>query len=144
MAALHFLILVKSSIKIHQKLCWNNFTFFKHKSQDSSYVEYQNAQEVERHEAEVLAAKRSLITNLILTTLCIGTCLAIVALAPAFAPYFAGILFAVIKSALPIFTTIANFGTVWCQCYKHLVFFCLKSLFILLNVHKIFAFWKTG
>jgi hypothetical protein len=66
----------------------------------------------EKTEAQILAAKRSLITNLVL----IGQSLLIDMTMPFIAKEYLGLFivfcFTILKGALPILTTIANFGTV--------------------------------
>ena len=66
----------------------------------------------EKCEAQILAAKRSLITNMVLTALCVLTNSAFVFLSPDFIPYFTVLVLSTLKGALPISTTVANFGTV--------------------------------
>jgi hypothetical protein len=77
----------------------------------SNSLNFQNDDQ-EKFDAQVLAAKRSLITNLVLTALCVLTNSAIVFLPPDFIPYFTVLILSSIKGALPISTTMANFGTV--------------------------------
>ncbi len=66
----------------------------------------------EKTEAQILAAKRSLITNLVL----IGQSLLIDMTMPLITKDYLGLFivfcFTILKGALPILTTIANFGTV--------------------------------
>jgi hypothetical protein len=66
----------------------------------------------EKTEPQILAAKRSLITNLALTALCALTNSAIVFLPPDIIPFFAVLVLSSLKGTLPISTTVANFGTV--------------------------------
>jgi len=63
-------------------------------------------------EAQISAAKRSLITNLFLTALCVLANSAFIFLPSDISPYFAVLVLSSLKGALPISTTIANFGTV--------------------------------
>jgi hypothetical protein len=68
--------------------------------------------EMEKIEAQISAAKRSMITNLILGGIfCIFAAL-LVFLPDHLRPFGCEILLSFFKAAMPIFTTIANFGTV--------------------------------
>jgi hypothetical protein len=63
-------------------------------------------------EAQILAAKRSLITNLVLIGQSLLIDVTIPLIAPEYLPHVIVFYFTILKGALPILTTIANFGTV--------------------------------
>ena len=63
-------------------------------------------------EAQILAAKRSLITNLVLIGQSLLIDVTIPFITPEYLPHVILFYFTVLKGALPILTTIANFGTV--------------------------------
>jgi hypothetical protein len=63
-------------------------------------------------EAQILAAKRSLITNLVLIGQSLFIDMAMPLIPTEYLPFFIVFVFTIMKGALPICTTIANFGTV--------------------------------
>ena len=68
--------------------------------------------ETEKIQAQIAAAKRSMITNLILGGIfCFFGALAMF-IPSHLRPFFASTIFSFFKATMPIFTTIANFGTV--------------------------------
>jgi hypothetical protein len=68
--------------------------------------------QIVKNEAQISAAKRSNKTNLILGILFFAM-FTIVTLTPKqIRPYFASFIFSVMKTSMPVFTTIANFGTI--------------------------------
>jgi len=66
----------------------------------------------EKTEAQILAAKRSLITNLVLIGQSLFIDMAMPLIPTEYLPFFIVFVFTIMKGALPICTTIANFGTV--------------------------------
>jgi hypothetical protein len=66
----------------------------------------------EQTEAQALAAKRSLITNLVLIGQFLLTDMAMPFIAKEYLLFYVALIFPTLKGALPILTTIANFGTV--------------------------------
>jgi hypothetical protein len=66
----------------------------------------------EKTDAQILAAKRSLITNLVLIGQSLVTGMAMLLMTTEYLPFFTVFTFTILKGALPILTTIANFGTV--------------------------------
>ncbi len=66
----------------------------------------------EEKTSQVLAAKRSLITNLVLIGQFLLTDMAMPFIAKEYLPFYVALIFPTLKGALPILTTIANFGTV--------------------------------
>ncbi len=74
---------------------------------------------------QILSAKRSLQTNLALVTLFISVLVFLYFIPNR--PFFSGLMYSMLKGALPIFTTIANFGTIRSvirQYYEYLKNFC--------------------
>jgi hypothetical protein len=69
-------------------------------------------EEEEKIEAQILAAKRSLITNLVLSALCVLTNSAFIFLPLDLISYFIVLVLSFLKGALPVSTTMVNFGTV--------------------------------
>jgi hypothetical protein len=66
----------------------------------------------EKTEAQILAAKRSLITNLVLIGQSLLIDMTMTFIAKEYLGLFIVFCFTILKGALPILTTIANFGTV--------------------------------
>ena len=66
----------------------------------------------EKTEAQILAAKRSLITNLVLIGQSLLIDMAMPLISKEYFSFFIVFCFTILKGALPILTTIANFGTV--------------------------------
>jgi hypothetical protein len=66
----------------------------------------------ENTEAQILSAKRSLITNLVLIGQSILIVLAIPIIEKEYLPFYAVFTCTILKGALPICTTIVNYGTV--------------------------------
>jgi hypothetical protein len=64
------------------------------------------------HEAEMLAAKRSLITNIVFLSLAVVINVGLLFVDDNVRPFFTAIILSVLKGALPVFMTITNFGTV--------------------------------
>jgi hypothetical protein len=69
-------------------------------------------QDAEKNEAQILAAKRSMLTNFILGSIFFVFVLSILAASPTWRPVCYAFVFLFMKIALPVFTTIANFGKV--------------------------------
>ena len=68
--------------------------------------------ETEKHLAQMVAAKRSIVTNIVLGFLFIFL-LGVIMLVPStWRPYCFAVIFSFIKVAMPVLTTISNFGTV--------------------------------
>jgi hypothetical protein len=68
--------------------------------------------ETEKHHAQISAAKRSIVTNVVLGSLFIFLLGVIMLVPPTWRPYCFAIIFSFIKVAMPVLTTISNFGTV--------------------------------
>jgi len=77
-----------------------------------SYNPTPNTDLDEKTEAQVLAAKRSLITNLVLIAQSLVINLTIPFIAKKYLPFYTIFMSTILKGALPICTTIANFSTV--------------------------------
>jgi hypothetical protein len=91
-----------SPIKEEHKFVKHNF----------SYNLTPNTDLDEKTEAQVLAAKRSLITNLVLIAQSLVINLTIPFIAKKYLPFYTIFMSTILKGALPICTTIANFSTV--------------------------------
>ena len=68
--------------------------------------------DAEKTEAQILAAKRSMLTNFILGSIFFLFVISVLSISPMWRPACFAFLFLFMRIALPIFTTIANFGTV--------------------------------
>jgi hypothetical protein len=94
---------------------------------------YRNAEKEEKRTAQILSAKRSLTTNLSCVSIFIVGHIIIVLLPKSIRSYFSVIVFTFVKGAMPILTTIANFGTVqfiiaqYCNYLKNFKYFCKKE-----------------
>ena len=71
-----------------------------------------HSEEGDRHDAEMLAAKRSLITNIVFLSLTVVINIGLYFTAANVRPFFSAVVLSVLKGALPICMTITNFGTV--------------------------------
>ena len=70
-----------------------------------------NAEKEAKRLAQILSAKRSLVTNLSCCSIFVVGHLIIILLPKGARSYFSVIVFTLVKGAMPILTTIANFGT---------------------------------
>jgi hypothetical protein len=83
--------------------------------------------ESEKTEAQILAAERSLKTNLILGLLFFGMFGIVITTSNHLRPYLAVSIFSLMKVVMPIFTTIANFGTIQFVASQYWQFYCNKK-----------------
>ena len=69
--------------------------------------------DIERNEAQIMASVRSMKTNLVVgCCFCVFFFVLLVITPKSLQPFFAAICFSTLRAALPILTTVANFGTV--------------------------------
>ena len=86
-----------------------------------------------RLEAEILAAKRSLKTNAFFILFLIGMMFSLILVNRSLRPSLANLLSTSVKAILPLFTAVANFGTVYNVLVKYIQF--VKSTLLNRNLH---------
>ena len=93
----------------------------------------QNLEHETRLEAEILAAKRSLKTNAFFTLFLGGMMVSLILVNRSLRPSLANLLSSSVKAILPLFTAVANFGTVHDVLVKYIQF--VKCTLLSRNLH---------
>jgi hypothetical protein len=107
--------------------------FLQMSDENEDVIKHFNQEAQRRRQAQIQAAKRSLQTNAILGLLFILAMISIMMFSRERRAFFSCLFFSIMKSSLPAFTTIANYGTVkfvisqYWQYFEKSCFFQRKS-----------------